>query len=228
MKRIFISGGSRGIGLAIARRFHQEGYQVIVCARGEEGLKKAAEELPGLITYVCDLSDKQSCKDLVAEIRETHGVLDILVNNSGIFLPGQMHSEDDSIFEQLISTNLFSAYYLSKGLLPDMIEAGRGTVVNMCSIASITAYEHGGAYSVSKFAMYGFSKSLREEMKPKGIRVIAMLPGATYTSSWEGMDIPAERMIPAEDIAELCWSACAMSDRTVVEDIVIRPQLGDL
>lgn len=228
MKKIFISGGSRGIGLAIARRFHQEDYQVIVCARGEEGLKKAADELPGLVTYVCDLSDKQSCKDLVAEIRETHGALDILVNNSGIFLPGQMHSEDDSIFEQLISTNLFSAYYLSKGLLPDMIEAGRGTVVNMCSIASITAYEHGGAYSVSKFAMYGFSKSLREEMKPKGIRVIAMLPGATYTSSWEGMDIPAERMIPAEDIAELCWSACAMSDRTVVEDIVIRPQLGDL
>lgn len=228
MKKIFISGGSRGIGLAIARRFHKEGFQVIVCARGEEGLKKAAAELPGLITYVCDLSDKQSVKDLVAVVRASHGTLDILVNNGGVFLPGQLHNEEDAVFEQLIATNLFSAYYLSKGLLPDMIEAGRGIVVNMCSIASITAYEHGGAYSVSKFGMYGFSKSLREEMKPKGIGVIAMLPGATFTSSWEGMDIPAERMIPAEDIAELCWTACNMSERTVVEDIVIRPQLGDL
>ncbi len=228
MKKIFISGGSRGIGLAIARRFYKEGFQVIICARGEEGLKAASDELPGLITYVCDLSDKQSVKDLVAELRAKHGTLDILVNNGGVFLPGQLHNEEDAVFEQLIATNLFSAYYLSKGLLPDMIEAGKGIVVNMCSIASITAYEHGGGYSVSKFGMYGLSKSLREEMKSKGISVIAMLPGATYTSSWEDMDVPEERMIPPEDVAELCWTACNMSERTVVEDIVIRPQLGDL
>lgn len=200
----------------------------MICARGESGLAAAKAELPNLLTYVCDLSDKQSCKDLVAKVRQEHGALDILVNNGGVFLPGQMHAEEDTVFEQLIATNLFSAYYLSKGLLPDMVEAGTGTVVNMCSIASITAYEHGGAYSVSKFAMYGFSKSLREEMKPKGIRVISMLPGATFTSSWDGMDVPAERMMPAEDIAELCWTVCNLSDRSVVEDIVIRPQLGDL
>lgn len=228
MKKIFVSGGSRGIGLSIARRFYQEGYQVIICARGENGLAAAKAELPDLVTYVCDLSDKQSCKDLVAKVRQEHGALDILVNNGGVFLPGQMHAEEDTVFEQLIATNLFSAYYLSKGLLPDMVEAGKGTVVNMCSIASITAYEHGGAYSVSKFGMYGFSKSLREEMKPKGIRVIAILPGAVYTSSWDGVDIPAERMMPPEDIAELTWTAIAMSKRTVVEDIVVRPQLGDL
>jgi len=228
MKKIFISGGSRGIGLSVARRFYQEGYQVIICARGEEGLAAAKSELPNLVTYVCDLSDKQSCKDLVAKVRQEHGALDILVNNGGVFLPGQMHTEEDTVFEQLIATNLFSAYYLSKGLIPDMVDAGKGTVVNMCSIASITAYEHGGAYSVSKFGMYGFSKSLREEMKPKGIRVISMLPGATFTSSWDGMDIPAERMMPAEDIAELCWTVCNLTDRSVVEDIVIRPQLGDL
>ncbi len=228
MKKIFISGGSRGIGLAIARRFYREGFQVIICARREEGLKQAEDELPGLVTYICDLSNKQSVKDLVAKLRVVHGTLDILVNNGGVFLPGQLHKEEDAVFEKLIATNLFSAYYLSKGLLPDMIKAGKGIIVNMCSIASITAYEFGGAYSVSKYGMYGLSKSLREEMKEKGIRVIAMLPGATYTSSWEGMDIPEERMIPPEDIAELCWTACNMSERTVVEDIIIRPQLGDL
>ncbi|MEM7037437.1 MAG: SDR family oxidoreductase [Bacteroidota bacterium] len=228
MKQIFITGGSRGIGLATAQRFHQEGWKVIICARGEKGLEEAKIKMPGLVTYQCDVSDKQSVKEMVAQVSKNHGALDVLVNNAGVFVPGQMHTEEDAQFEQLISANLFSTYYISKGLLPDMIEKGTGTVINMCSIASITAYEHGGAYSVSKFAMYGFSKSLREEMKPKGIRVIALLPGATYTSSWDGMDIPEARLMPAEDIAELVWTANAMSGRTVIEDIVVRPQLGDL
>ncbi len=228
MKKIFISGVSRGIGLAIAQRFHREGYQVVGCARGEEGLQKATEAIPGLITYACDISDKQSVKNLVAKLNEEHGAFDVLVNNGGVFLPGQMHSEEDEVFEKMMATNLFSTYYISKGLVPAMVEQGHGTIVNMCSIASVTAYEHGGSYSVSKFAQYGFSKSLREEMKPKGIRVIAMLPGATFTSSWDGMDLPEERFIPAEDIAELTWTAVNLSDRTVVEDIIVRPQLGDL
>lgn len=99
---------------------------------------------------------------------------------------------------------------------------------SICSIASITAYSAGGGYSTSKFAMYGFSKSLREEMKPKGIRVVALLPGATFTDSWSSAGIPAERFIPASDIAELVWTAVNLSPRTVVEDIVVRPQLGDI
>ncbi|MEM0999260.1 MAG: SDR family oxidoreductase [Bacteroidota bacterium] len=228
MKQIFISGASKGIGLATARRFHREGWKVIICARGREALDAAAAELPGLVTYVCDLSQKQSIRELVDQIRTEHGRLDVLLNNGGTFLPGQMHTEDDSVFETLMATNLFSAYYMAKWLLPDMIAHGSGTVVNMASIASITAYEHGGSYSVSKFGMYGFSKSLREEMKPKGIRVISILPGATYTASWVGADLPQERFIPAEDVAELVWTACTLSDRTVVEDIVVRPHLGDL
>lgn len=228
MSKIFISGASRGIGLAIAKRFYKEGWEVAICARGEKGLKAAKKQMPGIFTYICDLSEKQSVMDLVRTLKKAHGAFDVLVNNGGRFIPGQMHTEEDSVFEELIATNLFSAYYLTKGLLPDMIAAQKGSVVNMCSIASITAYEHGGTYSVSKHAMYGFSKSLREEMKPKGIRVIAILPGAVYTSSWDGMDVPEERMIPAEDIAELTWTAIAMSERTVVEDIVVRPHLGDL
>lgn len=228
MKQIFISGASKGIGLATARRFYKEGWKVIICARGKEALDAAQKEMPKLVTYVCDLSQKQSIRELVEQIRSEHGPMDVLLNNGGTFLPGQMHSEEDEIFETLMATNLFSAYYMTKGLLPDMIERKAGTVVNMCSIASITAYEHGGSYSVSKFAMYGFSKSLREEMKPKGIRVISLLPGATYTASWEGAGMPEERFIPADDIAELVWTACAMSNRTVVEDIVIRPMAGDI
>ncbi|MBK9451464.1 MAG: SDR family oxidoreductase [Bacteroidetes bacterium] len=228
MKQILITGASKGIGLAIARRFYADGYKVLICARGQAGLDAAKAEMPNLVTYVCDLSDKSAVKALAARVNAEHGTLDVLVNNGGVFLPGQLHSEDDEIFEKLIATNLFSAYYLSKALLPNMIAAGKGTVVNMCSIASITAYSAGGSYSASKFGLHGFSKSLREEMKPKGIRVIAVLPGATLTESWAGANIPEERFIPAEDIATLVHTAVHLSARSVVEDIVIRPQLGDL
>jgi NAD(P)-dependent dehydrogenase (short-subunit alcohol dehydrogenase family) len=228
MKQILITGASKGIGLAIAKRFYQADWRVIVCARGEAGLAAAKAEMPNLVTYVCDLNNKADVKQFAAQVQADHGTLDVLVNNGGVFLPGQLHNEDDAILEQLISTNLMSAYYISKALLPDMIAAGAGTVVNICSIASVMAYSAGGAYSTSKFAMYGFSKSLREEMKPKGIRVVAVLPGATYTDSWSFSDLPQERFIPAEDVAELVWTACALSPRTVLEDIILRPQLGDI
>lgn len=229
MKNVFITGGSQGIGFAIAQRFHQSGqYKVIICARGQAGLDAAAASLPGLVTYTCDVSDKAAVKALCARIDQDHGALDVLVNNAGVFLPGQMHTEDDDVFETLMATNMASTYYFTKDLLVPMIAQGSGTVVNICSIASITPYAHGGSYSVSKYAMYGFSKSLREEMKPKGIRVIAVLPGATYTNSWAGAGVEEERLMPVEDIAELVWTACNLSPRSVVEDIVVRPQLGDL
>lgn len=229
MKKIFITGGSQGIGLAIAKRFYASGeYTVGICARSAAGLEAAKAEMPDLHTYTCDVADKAAVKALAETLTRAHGAFDILVNNGGVFLPGQLHTEDDAVFEQLMATNLNSAYYFSKGMLPAMIAQGKGTVVNMCSIASITAYAHGGSYSVSKFALLGFSKSLREEMKPKGIRVISVLPGATYTNSWAGVDVPEERLMPADDIAELVWTACALSDRSVIEEIVIRPQLGDL
>lgn len=228
MKQILITGASRGIGLAIARRFYAQGWRVIICARGEAGLRAVKAEMPDLITYPCDLSDKNSVKAFCAKVVAEQGALDVLVNNGGVFLPGKLHEEADDVFEQMIATNLLSAYYVSKAMLPEMIARGAGTVVNICSIASITAYSAGGAYSASKFGMYGFSKSLREEMKPKGIRVIAVLPGATLTDSWAGVDLPVERFIPVEDIAELVWTSVHLSPRTVVEDIVVRPQLGDI
>lgn len=228
MKQILITGGSRGIGLATAQRFHREGWKVIICARRQEHLDAAAASMPGLVTYTCDLSVKAEVKAFAARVLAAHGRLDILVNNGGVFLPGQLHNEDDEVMERLIATNLFSAYYLTKALLPPMIEAGQGTVVNMCSIASITAYSAGGAYSTSKFALLGFSKSLREEMKPKGIRVISILPGATLTDSWAGVSLPEERFVPAEDVAEVVWSSCFLSLRTVVEEVLVRPVLGDI
>ncbi|HHM20936.1 MAG TPA: SDR family NAD(P)-dependent oxidoreductase, partial [Bacteroidetes bacterium] len=103
-----------------------------------------------------------------------------------------------------------------------------GHIFNMCSIASLIAYPNGGSYTISKFALLGFSKVLREEMKDKGIKVTSILPGATWSASWAGVDLPKSRLMQPRDIARAVWCAWQMEPSAVVEDIVIRPQLGDL
>lgn len=228
MKTIFISGASQGIGLGIARRFYQEGFKVIICARGQEKLDKAKAEMPNLHTYVCDISKKAAVKEMAAWLNETYGTLDVLVNNGGTFLPGQLHSESDDTYELLMATNMDSTYYLTKGVLPKMMERKSGTIFNIASVASIKPYQYGGSYGISKYAMLGFSKNLREEMKEFGIRVISIMPGAVRTPSWDAAELPDERFIPVEDISSLVWNAYAMSERTVIEDIVVRPFLGDI
>jgi len=227
-KKILVTGGSKGIGLGIARIFYHRDFEVIICARGEGDLKKAAATMPGLHTYVCDLSKKEAVKQLAAEINQKHGVLDVLVNNAGTFQMGEMHAEEDEVFELLMATNVSSAYYLTKALLPGMIERKQGTIFNVCSIASLMPYTSGSSYSISKYALLGFSKVLREEMKAHDIRVVALMPGAVYTDSWAASGLPPERFIAVEDIAKLVWNAYDLSDATVVEDIVVRPRLGDI
>ncbi|MEM6807226.1 MAG: SDR family oxidoreductase [Bacteroidota bacterium] len=227
-RKIFISGASKGIGLAIARKFYQENFEVIICARGKESLEAAKSEMPNLHTFVCDMSDKDAVKALGKTLNDQFGRLDILINNAGVFMPGQIHSEEDSTYETMMRTNIDSAYYMTKALLPAMLEEKKGTIVNMSSVAGIKPYEYGGSYGISKYAMLGFSKNLREELKPHNIRVISLMPGATLTPSWDGFDAPEERFIPAEDIAAIVWNACSLSERTVIEDIVVRPALGDL
>jgi NADP-dependent 3-hydroxy acid dehydrogenase YdfG len=227
-KKIFISGGSKGIGLAIAKRFYEEGWLVIICARGEKGLQQAKEIMPEIHTYTCDMSDKKEVKELGKELTQTFGALDIVVNNAGVFQPGAIHEENEEAYELMMRTNMDSTYYMTRALLPPMLQRKSGAIVNMASIASISAYPNGGSYSISKYAMLGFSRNLRQELMPKGIRVVTVMPGATFTASWAGVDVDPERLMPAEDIAELVWTSMALSKRSVVEEIIVRPQLGDL
>ncbi len=227
-KSIFITGGSKGIGLAVAKRFFEEGFEVGICARGKVALKRAREEMPGIHTYICDLSQKQEVLDLAEQVNRDLENLEVLVNNGGIFVPGGVHDAPIEVFEEVMNVNLNSAFYVTQALVPGMKEQQRGMIVNMCSVASIKAYPNGGIYSTSKFALLGFSKSLREELKTEGIRVVSVLPGAVFTASWEGTDLPEERFMPVEDIASMVWDVYKLSNRSVVEEIVIRPALGDI
>jgi short-subunit dehydrogenase len=156
------------------------------------------------------------------------GTPDILINNAGQFIPGNIHNEPEGHLEKMLEINLYSAYHLTRRLLPSMIQQKSGHIFNICSIASLNAYANGGAYSISKFALLGFSKNLREEMKPKGIKVTAVLPGATMSASWDVASIDPNRIMEANDIATMVYAASQLSPQAVVEDIILRPQLGDL
>ncbi len=231
---IVITGGTKGIGYAIAHAFAKEGFDLAICSRNDSDLQDFKKEFnaqyPGIQILIkkADLSKKEEVIDFATFVKSYWKTLDILVNNAGIFLPGLVHQEPDGTLESQIETNLYSAYYLTRELLPTMLPQEKGHIINMCSIASIIAYPNGGSYSISKFALLGFSKVLREEMKDKGIRVTSIMPGATWSNSWAGVDLPKERLMQAEDIAIAVMSAWKMSPSAVVEDIVLRPQLGDL
>ncbi|WMX14708.1 SDR family oxidoreductase [Aureispira sp. CCB-E] len=226
-----ITGATKGIGRAVAELFAQNGFNVAICSRTQtdvDALKKHLEDTYSIevIGQVVDMSKKDAVKNFAAAIVKQWASIDILVNNAGVFIPCELaQSENESAFEMMMDLNLYSTYYMTQSILPSMITQKKGHIFNMCSIASIMPY---GAYAVSKHAMLGFSKVLREEVKDKGIRVTAVMPGATYTASWEGTDLPEERFMKAEDIAQTLLDIYNLSDRTVVEEILLRPQLGDI
>jgi short-subunit dehydrogenase len=231
---IVVSGGTKGIGRAILERFAAEGFDLVTCARRTADLSALQADFtaryPGrtLHTYPADLARPADRAGFVAFIQALDRPVEVLVNNAGRFLPGTFHEEPDGTLEAMIETNLYSAYHLTRGLLGAMLARRRGYIVNVCSTASLTAYPNGGSYSVSKFALLGFTKTLRQEVKTQGLRVTAILPGATLTESWAGTDLPADRFMQPADVAALVWASYSLSDGAVVEEILLRPLLGDV
>ena len=230
---IVITGASKGIGKAIAEIFAANGHNLFLCSRGEAALYKTMEELMTKYPSVTikakpfDLSKKEEAITF-GNWCLLFAVPDIVVNNAGLFEPGSVYNETDGVLENQIATNLYSAYHVTRTLLPDMMVRKSGHIFNMCSIAALHAYENGGAYSISKFALHGFSKNLREEMKPHGIKVTAVHPGAVLSDSWGNYDNSSKRIMEADDIAKIIFAASQLSVQPCVEDILIRPQLGDL
>jgi short-subunit dehydrogenase len=229
-----ITGASRGIGKAVAEKFAANGYNLVLCARNEMALYKTMEDIltnyPGVEVRAkaVDMSQKRQVIAFGEWILQKDIFPDILVNNAGQFIPGSIHNEEDGVLEKMIEVNLYSAYHLTRVLLPAMIEKKKGSIFNICSIASIQAYDNGGSYSISKYGLLGFSRNLREEMKPYGVKVSAVIPGAIYTDSWSESGIPSERMMEVNDIASMIYAVSCLSPQAVVEDIIMRPQLGDL
>lgn len=232
---IIITGSSKGLGKAFAEQFAKDGHTLFLCARNEAMLVQTAQEIQTqypactIHTKAADMRNKEEviafgywCLSIATP--------DILINNAGVFVPGSVHNEAEGILEQMIETNLYSAYHLTRTVLPTMLQSNSNNkhIFNICSIASLQAYSNGGSYSISKFALLGFCKNLREELKPHAIKVTAVMPGAAYTDSWIGSGVEETRIMQANDVAKMVYAAAQLSPQACVEEIVLRPQLGDL
>ncbi len=230
---IVITGASKGMGKAFAQKFAEAKNNIFICSRNGQQLAETANELNktfgNVVKYfAADLSTNEGVEQFYNWLTELNIDVDILINNAGRFIPGSIYNEEEGILESMIATNLYSAYHLTRKLLPRMMKRRSGHIFNICSIASLSAYHNGGSYSISKYALMGFSKNLREEMKPYHIKVTAVYPGAVYTSSWEGAGVSPERIMETDDISQLVYACSLLSPQACVEDIIIRPLLGDL
>ena len=231
---IVITGASKGLGRAIALAFARKGQQhFYCCARNLNALEALKADLvainPAHVVHVfaVDMANEIAVKNF-AHACLAIATPDVIVNNAGQFMPGNVHNEAEGALRQMLDVNLMSAYHLTRTLLPAMMQQQSGHIFNICSIASLAAYTGGGAYSISKFALAGFSQNLRAELKEYGIKVTAVYPGAAYTDSWIGSGVSEERIMEANDIAAMVTAAASLSPQACVESILLQPQLGPL
>ena len=173
----------------------QKGMILYLTSLNEVKLYQALESLMGrfpnqvIKAKPFDLGTKQGAMDFGNWVLELGVEPDILINNAGTFQPGRVIDEPDGQLENMLQVNLLSAYHLTRILLPSMMKRKSGHIFNISSIAALQAYPNGGSYSISKFALTGFSKNLREELKPYSIKVTCIYPGAVYTDSWAGSGV---------------------------------------
>lgn len=231
--RILITGASQGIGASAALAFAAAfpGARVALWARRREALDEVAarcraagaEPLP----VVCDVTDETSVQRATDTTRAAFGALDVLINNAGLFEPLPFEETSLDAFRRQIDTNLTSAFLVTRAWLADLT-ATRGHVFFVASVASLQGYPRGAAYCAAKHGLLGLARSLRVATRERGLRVTTVMPGATRTASWDGTDLPDERFMKPEDIASAIVDTYRLSPRTVVEELVLRPQLGDI
>ena len=195
----------------------------------EEVTNQLKKEFPKIKIYAAayDLSIKAKAIAFGQWVQSI-GDTQVLVNNAGTYLPGKIKDIEGDVLEQQLNTNLMSAFYVTKEILPVLQKNKNSHIFNICSIAALKAYENGGAYSVSKYALKGLNDNLRLELKPMGIKVTGVYPGAVHTDSWAGFDNSNNRIMEAKDIADMIFQTTQLSPAACVEEIVLRPVLGDL
>jgi short-subunit dehydrogenase len=229
-KTALITGASKGIGFAVAKRFAPELSDLHLAARGAEGLQEAAEALarPGLTVHLhpVDLAKEEGVHSLAQGVLSATPKLDVLVKNAGIYLPGSLLGDGRSNLRYMIEINMLSHIDLTNAL--DSAFSSGGYIFEMSSVAAKKMFLGKPGYSISKHAQGAMIEALRHEMRPRGVRVTSVMPGPTWSHSWEGATFPEDRLLDAAHVAESMFAAWQLPHEAVLEELVIRPFEGDI
>ncbi len=229
-----VTGATKGIGRALALHLAANNYNVALCARNADDVEKLVAELAGLFPTLkfygreTDLENKSDVEAFAGFALEKLVNIDLLINNAGLFMPSGLMDEATDALERQMQVNVHTPHYLSKFFAKGMISRKKGHIINICSIASVKLLTGSASYSISKAALLSLTRILRDELMPSGIRVTAVLPGATLTDSWSGTTLPADRFVHPEDVAKVVMASIQMSAGANVDEVVIRPLLGEI
>ncbi|MFD2147962.1 SDR family oxidoreductase [Mucilaginibacter antarcticus] len=234
MKNAIITGATKGMGRAIAAAFAQQGISLAINSRNAAELAAFKAELmqinPAIkvFTAVADGSNKEQLLQFATEAQQNLGVINIIVNNLGIYAYSKILDDEAGLFEKMISTNLMPSYLLYRHFGKSMIAAGEGHIFNICSVASLNPVVEAGSYSVTKAALLSLNNVMRLELQPHGVKVTAIIPGSTLTDSWKGQEVDKDTMVLPEDIASAIVNVLNMSKGANVDQLIIKPAGGQL
>lgn len=231
---VLITGASQGIGAALAQQFAAEvpGVRLALVARNVRNLGSVARRCgkagAEAEVFACDVAEEAAVTAMATAVHRRLGRVDVLINNAGVFEAAPFAETTAAQFDRIVAANLRSAFLVTRSFLPGMLKRRAGDIFFMSSIAGLGAYPGGTAYCAAKFGVTGLAQVLRAETKNTGIRVCCVHPGATWSPSWSKSGVKPERIMPAADVARAFVDVHRLGRRTVVEEIVLRPQLGDL
>jgi len=214
-----VTGGSSGIGLAIARMLRDEGYELTLASRRPERVQAAAEEL-GAVAVAADVGNAEDCRRLVAEHRERFGRIDMLVNSAGIGIGGRVEDLPEKHLDLQIAVNLRGLFLVTQAAIP-LLRESRGWIVNLASIAGTLPTPGLATYGATKAAVISLTRSLNEELDADGVRAVAICPGFVDTPMAQWSGLPGNEMIQPEDCAEVVRMLLRLSPRARVPQVVI-------
>ena len=222
-----ITGSSRGIGLAIARRLGQMGARVSLCARKKADLERAASELRAagikVLASPADLTRADEVSRLVDGTQRTLGSIDILVNNAGIGIFGPFHLQTDETWNRVLDTNLKSVFLASRAVIPEMIRRKSGQIINISSLAGKSTFASGAIYCASKWGLLGLTGCMAEELRAHGIRVSAICPGSVATDFSPHVGKDPSKMLQPDDVAHAVEALVTQSPGSFISEVNIRP-----
>ncbi len=228
VKRVaLVTGGSRGIGRAIAIRLAELGAAVAICGRNNEKLRATADELQArterVFWQIADLTRSDDVGKLISGTEAKLGPIEILVNNAGIGLFGPAHEKSEEDWDRVLNTNLKSVFLVSRAAVPSMIKKGAGDIINISSLAGRNTFAGGGLYCASKWGVQGLSGCMAEDLRAYGIRVSVICPGSVATEFSGHALKDAGRALQPEDVAHAVEAVVTQRPGSFMSEIQVRP-----